>query len=177
MSSLRMAALGAALVGLSAGLSFAQSPLERGRYLVTGIAACGNCHAARDAKGQVIPDRGLSGGMDFDAPVFKAYAPNITPDAETGIGKWTDAQLGKAIPGSEYVPWQAVFTPTGTPIAVIRRLNSAIAAAVAASDTKSRMSELGMAAESSSPEELDQLLRSEYTLARDLVKEAGLKLD
>ena len=85
--------------------------------------------------------------------------------------------IAKVIPGAEYVPWQAVFTPTGTPAAVIRRLNSAVGAAVAASDIKSKMSEFGMAAESGSPEELDQLLRSEFALARDLVKEAGLKLD
>lgn len=71
--------------------------LARGRYLVEGIAACGNCHSARDEKGAPVPGKGLSGGMVFDAPVFKAIAPNITPDAETGIGKWTDAQLGKAI--------------------------------------------------------------------------------
>ena len=71
--------------------------LERGKYLVEGIAACGNCHAVRDQKGQIIPERGLSGGMVFDEPVFKAHAKNITPDPDTGIGKWTDEQLGRAI--------------------------------------------------------------------------------
>ena len=86
-----------AVMAMAAGLSFAQTPLERGKYLVEGVAACGNCHSQRDAKGQVIAARGLSGGMVFDAPVFKAVAPNITPDPETGIGKWTDAQLDKAI--------------------------------------------------------------------------------
>jgi mono/diheme cytochrome c family protein len=100
----KMAAL--LLVGglaLHSGLAAAQAKsgsdprLARGKYLVEGIAACGNCHAERDPKGQVIAARGLSGGMVFDAPVFKAYAPNITPDPETGIGKWSDAQLGKAI--------------------------------------------------------------------------------
>ncbi|MFO1199346.1 MAG: hypothetical protein U1E86_20500 [Burkholderiaceae bacterium] len=28
--------------------------------------------------------------MVFDEPPFKAYASNLTPDRETGIGKWTD---------------------------------------------------------------------------------------
>ena len=64
-----------------------EEQLARGRYLVEGIAACGNCHSARDQKGQVIAGKGLSGGMVFDAPVFKAVAPNITPDPDTGIGK------------------------------------------------------------------------------------------
>src|SRR3974390_1075407 len=98
--SVRGAALLAAALSLAAACAQAQDKalLERGRYLVNGIAACGNCHAVRDAKGQVIAERGLSGGMVFDEPVFKAYAANITPDPDTGIGKWTDAPLAKAIP-------------------------------------------------------------------------------
>jgi mono/diheme cytochrome c family protein len=72
--------------------------LARGTYLMNGVVACGNCHVARGAKGEPLFDRGLSGGMVFDEPpMFKAFAPNITPDVETGIGKWTDAQLAKAI--------------------------------------------------------------------------------
>lgn len=72
--------------------------LERGKYLMNGIVACGNCHVARGEKGEPLFDKGLSGGMVFDEPpMFKAFASNITPDPETGIGKWTDAQLAKAI--------------------------------------------------------------------------------
>ncbi|MCW5643883.1 MAG: c-type cytochrome [Rhodoferax sp.] len=71
--------------------------IERGQYLMNGVVACGNCHVARGARGEPLFDKGLSGGMVFDEPAFKAYASNITPDPETGIGKWTDAQLAKAI--------------------------------------------------------------------------------
>ena len=63
--------------------------LERGTYLMNSIVACGNCHAQRDEQGRVMPELGLSGGMVFDEKPFKAYASNITPDPETGIGKWT----------------------------------------------------------------------------------------
>jgi mono/diheme cytochrome c family protein len=71
--------------------------LARGEYLMNGIVACGNCHVQRDATGKPLADKGLSGGMVFDEEPFKAYASNITPDPETGIGKWTDAQLARAI--------------------------------------------------------------------------------
>jgi cytochrome c553 len=74
-----------------------KDPLERGTYLMNSIVACGNCHVQRGEKGRPLMDKGLSGGMVFDEQPFKAYAPNITPDPETGIGKWTDAQLAKAI--------------------------------------------------------------------------------
>jgi mono/diheme cytochrome c family protein len=95
--TLMTALVSAALSIHAAALQAQSAQLDRGKYLVEGIAACGNCHAARNDKGEVIESRGLSGGMQFEAPVFKAFAPNITPDPETGIGKWSDAELGKAI--------------------------------------------------------------------------------
>jgi mono/diheme cytochrome c family protein len=71
--------------------------LERGRYLMQGVVACGNCHAARDERGGIVAAKGLSGGQVFDDAAFKAVAANITPDPATGIGKYTDAQLVRAI--------------------------------------------------------------------------------
>lgn len=89
----------AAALTASTSAASAQAPgsVERGKYLMEGVVACGNCHFARGDKGQPLLEKGLSGGMVFDEPPFKAYAANITPDPETGIGKWTDAQLAKAI--------------------------------------------------------------------------------
>ena len=86
-----------ATVAASTAVSARDALLERGRYLMEGPVACGNCHFPRDAKGQLQRDRGLSGGFLFDEPLFKAYVSNITPDPATGIGKWTDTQLKKAI--------------------------------------------------------------------------------
>ena len=86
------------VLGCSAAMAAPDAAtLARGKYLVEGVVACGNCHIARGAQGEPLFDKGLSGGMAFDDPAFNAVAPNITPDMETGIGKWTDAQLAKAI--------------------------------------------------------------------------------
>jgi mono/diheme cytochrome c family protein len=71
--------------------------VARGAVLMNGIVACGNCHQARGPQGQPLADKGLSGGQVFDEPPFKAVASNITPDRDTGIGRWTDAQLARAI--------------------------------------------------------------------------------
>ena len=70
--------------------------LERGRYLVEVTAACGNCHTPKGPQGN-LAGRELAGGFVIDAPPFRAVAPNITPDPETGIGRWTDAQIARAI--------------------------------------------------------------------------------
>ncbi len=85
------------VINTSAAWAQKSAQLERGKYLMEGVVACGNCHFVRGDKGQPLLEKGLSGGMLFDEPPFKAYAANITPDKDTGIGKWTDAQLAKAI--------------------------------------------------------------------------------
>ena len=110
--------------------SWAQTPtpLERGKYLMESIVACGNCHLARGDKGQPLPDKGLSGGMLFDEPPFRAYAANITPDPDTGIGKWTDAQLARAIRDGVR-PDKSVIGPP-MPIAFYQHLSDADLAAI-----------------------------------------------
>ena len=121
-----------ALVVMNASAAWAQksAQLERGKYLMEGVVACGNCHFARGDKGQPLLEKGLSGGMLFDEPPFKAYAANITPDKDTGIGKWTDAQLAKAI--REGVrPDKSLIGPP-MPIEFYRHLSDADLAAIIA---------------------------------------------
>ena len=88
----------AALAGPVAAAQAQGSPLERGRYLVTTIMACGNCHTPKDADGRAIAGKELSGGgVGFDIPPFAGSTANITPDKETGIGTWTDDEIKRAI--------------------------------------------------------------------------------
>lgn len=74
----------------------AQTPLERGTYLMQSIVACGNCHTPQGPDGPV-PGMELAGGMEIALPGFSAFAPNITPDPETGIGGWSDEEIVAAI--------------------------------------------------------------------------------
>lgn len=72
--------------------------VERGRYLVNTILACGNCHTPKAADGRPIAGKELSGGgLSFNAPFFAGSASNITPDKETGIGSWSDDEIKRAI--------------------------------------------------------------------------------
>jgi mono/diheme cytochrome c family protein len=75
----------------------AETPLERGAYLMHGIVGCGNCHTPKGPTGE-LPNSELAGGFSIpDADLGNIVVPNITPDPETGIGKWTDAQIITAI--------------------------------------------------------------------------------
>jgi mono/diheme cytochrome c family protein len=71
--------------------------MERGRYLVETAAACGLCHTTRGAEGQLLPGMKLAGGRVLIDRGFRAVASNITPDPETGIGRWSDAEIASAI--------------------------------------------------------------------------------
>ena len=85
------------LLVAASGARTAESPTARGAYLVDTIMACGNCHTPRDGDGKPIAERALSGGLTFNTPAFVTTAPNITPDKETGIGSWSDAEIKRAL--------------------------------------------------------------------------------
>lgn len=73
--------------------------LERGRYLAENVMGCLECHTAADQKTTPPIRTGAPGaGTVFvEEGKMRVVAPNITPDPETGIGKWTDDQIARAI--------------------------------------------------------------------------------
>jgi mono/diheme cytochrome c family protein len=79
--------------------------IKRGEYLVYGPAHCVECHT--DSSDDVERASGregrpaLAGGMKFAAaPLGAMYAKNITPDAQTGIGRYTDGQIARMLRSS-----------------------------------------------------------------------------
>ena len=76
--------------------AMAQTSLERGRYLVDTVMTCQNCHTPRGPNGFEF-DKALSGGLRFDEPPFDVWATNITPDRDSGIGNWSDAEIKTAL--------------------------------------------------------------------------------
>ena len=63
--------------------------IERGRYL----AAAGDCVACHTAEG----GKPFAGGRPVPTPFGKIYAPNITPDKDTGIGNWSEQDFYTAM--------------------------------------------------------------------------------
>lgn len=83
--------------------TFERTPqrLERGRYIATALSGCSYCHsphnwsapgtpfvAGMEGAGEILPYADLPG---------RIVAANLTPDPETGAGRWTDDQLARAI--------------------------------------------------------------------------------
>ena len=89
---------------LCAGIPAAADPVEDGAYLIRA-GGCVSCHTDHKNKGEM-----LAGGRALETPFGTFYSPNITPDEETGIGGWSDAEFVAALrdgttpDGSHYFP-------------------------------------------------------------------------
>jgi mono/diheme cytochrome c family protein len=75
-----------------------ETQVERGRYLVQ-IAGCTDCHTPGHFLGNPDMARYLGGSdVGFEVPgVGTVYGPNLTPDDETGLGKWSADEIVTAI--------------------------------------------------------------------------------
>ena len=94
---------------LAANAAFAQSPVERGSYLVNAVMACDGCHTPRGPGGFLTDQRFSGGSQTWDEPAYKVKGSNITSDRETGIGAWSEADLKRSLVEG--------VRPNGTPLA------------------------------------------------------------
>jgi mono/diheme cytochrome c family protein len=69
--------------------SFDKALVKRGRDLAA-IGNCSDCHTLRGGKD-------FAGGVPVPTPFGTIYSSNITPDAETGIGRWPEAAFRRAM--------------------------------------------------------------------------------
>jgi mono/diheme cytochrome c family protein len=62
--------------------------VKYGEYLAA-VGGCVDCHTPAE-KGQPVPGRFLAGGQRFETSFGTVVSPNITPDLDTGTGKWSE---------------------------------------------------------------------------------------
>lgn len=75
--------------------------IARGKYLFNAVANCAECHSDVDWTKFGSPEKegGYAVGRKWPAELELPgtfYSPNITSDAETGIGSWTDGEILRA---------------------------------------------------------------------------------
>jgi len=69
--------------------SFDTALVKRGRYLAA-IGNCNDCHTVRGGKS-------FAGGLPVPTPFGTIFSSNITPDVETGIGRWPESAFRRAM--------------------------------------------------------------------------------
>ena len=92
------ALLALGLAAAVAGDVQADTRIKRGAYLAA-IMDCGGCHTPGVFFGKPDQSRYLGGSeVGFFIPELGYfYPPNLTPDPETGLGKWSEADIIKAL--------------------------------------------------------------------------------
>ncbi|HVO92600.1 MAG TPA: hypothetical protein VMT22_07150 [Terriglobales bacterium] len=110
--SIIRAILASALIIFSLSSARAETETEliaRGRYIATAIQGCG-CHTREQSDGRKDETLHYAGSPNPAPPAGppanagwssarwkKIYARNITPDLETGIGQWSEADFMRAM--------------------------------------------------------------------------------
>jgi tripartite-type tricarboxylate transporter receptor subunit TctC len=98
-------------------------------------------------------------------PRRDAAAPDVPTIAEAGV------------PGYDVTSWQALFVPAKTPPDIVRKISAATNTALTDPAIKDKLAKTGYAAEGSSPEELEKLLKSEIAKWSAVIKTVGVKID
>lgn len=133
------------LTSLSGASALAQAPAgdaKRGLY-IANAAGCVGCHTAEGK--DATP---FAGGRALKTPFGTFFGPNITPHPDAGIGKWSEADLVRALrlgerpDGAHYFPAFPYSSFTKMTDADIRDL-WAYLRALPASDRKSQPHDLG----------------------------------
>lgn len=103
--------------------------IARGAYLVDALGHCGECHTPRNRLGAMDPDRRLAGTTD--GPEGEKV-PNITPDPQTGIGRWSRQDVVRVLETGLLPDFDAVGGPMGEVVRATSKLEAADRAAIAA---------------------------------------------
>ncbi len=101
--------------------------------------------------------------------VSSARRNSLLPDVPTL------AEAG--IPGYQYVAWNGIVAPTGTPASVINRLHAEFSKALANPAVRSKLEGAGFVLSGAGPAEFGELIRSDYTRVGNTLRAAGIKAE
>jgi len=151
------------LFKISAGIDVVHVPYQGGAPMLTDLLS-GRIQAGIDALPNSLPHI-KSGGVRALAVLSAKRTPAL-PHVPT---------MGETIAGFQVTPWTAVGVPSGTPNAIVERLNREINAGLADPGIRSRMAEVGGVPLLYSPAELRALFARDAAKWARVVEQAGIK--
>ena len=129
----------------------------------------------------------LGGHVDMMFDVPNSSAPHVragrlkvlaTTNAAKGQPPFPDAQLAKeAIQGFEMETWQGIFVPSGTPQAIVDRLNRELNAVLAEPEIVKRVNDAGLSTIPMTPAAFNEMVRRDFDRYGRLIRAAGIKAD
>jgi len=151
------------LFKISAGIDVVHVPYQGGAPMLTDLLS-GRIQAGIDALPNSLPHV-KSGGVRALAVLSAKRTPAL-PNVPT---------MGETIAGFEVTPWTALGVPSGTPNAIVERLNREINAGLADPGIRARMAEVGGVPLIYSPAELRVLMARDAAKWARVVERAGIK--
>jgi tripartite-type tricarboxylate transporter receptor subunit TctC len=147
----------------SAGIDVVHVPYQGGAPMLTDLLS-GCVQAGIDALPNSLPHI-KSGGVRALAMLSAKRTPAL-PDVPT---------VGETMPGFEVTPWSALGVPSGTPGAIVERLNREINAGLADPGILTHMAEVGAVPLLYSPAEMRVLIARDVAKWANVVQRAGIQ--
>jgi len=136
-----------------------------------------------------VPYRGSADALnDFLAGVVQVFAdPTIAPHIKAGKARllavtgqrhpeYPDVPtFGETYPAVDFVGWNAVFAPVGTPEPIIRKFAEALTAAAKMPEMAGLLLKVGQFPAGGTPEELAKVLRSDFDRYGELIRALDIK--
>jgi tripartite-type tricarboxylate transporter receptor subunit TctC len=85
--------------------------------------------------------------------------------------------IGETVPGFQATAWQGLFTPAGTPRAVVDKLAAEAKRILELPEVAAQLKDLGAQPAPSSPEQFAAFLKSERAKWQEVVKASGARID
>jgi tripartite-type tricarboxylate transporter receptor subunit TctC len=161
--------LGCALLNAATGINTTHVPYRGGGPAMLDLIA-GQVHYMCSNSASALPQIATNTlkGIALLALRRSSLLPSLATADEQGLVDF------------EAITWNAFFLPTGTPAALVKKLNDAVIEAMNTPSVRDRMQELGVdlvAPERRSPEYLQKFVESEITKWAHPIKAAGVIMD
>lgn len=155
-----------ALLAQMAGINLVHVPYKGGAPQVTALLS-GETQASFATIGTVVT--AIRAGKLRPLGVGSAKPAKALPGVPT--------ISASGIPGYEMSPWIAMFAPTGTPRAIIDKLNAEVNKALNLRDIEQKLDSQGLAPWPSTPEEMNARVKADYEKYGKLIKLTGARVD
>jgi tripartite-type tricarboxylate transporter receptor subunit TctC len=155
--------LAAELFKLRARVNLTHVPYRGGAPAMADLIS-GNIHAMFDSMPSSLPQ--IRAGKIRPLAMCGARRHPLLPDVPT----MTEAGVPDCVAGT----WIAIFAPVGTPPTTVSRIGEVSRGALAEPGLKEALARVGADAESSSPEELHEIMVRETAQWGEVVREAGI---
>jgi tripartite-type tricarboxylate transporter receptor subunit TctC len=99
------------------------------------------------------------------SPKRSAQLPDVPTVAESGL------------PGFDVTSWYGIVTRSGTPDAVVQKIQRDMADALQSEDVRAKLGGLGLEPVGDTPQQFDALIRAESRKWGDIVQRAGIKVE